>query len=152
MTMPRVSLRTMIALVSIIAADCAVLRYVVSPGVPSQVWMGVMAVLPMTNLLAIALYLLSHHRGRRPFLIGFLASGLLAVLILVTCFLLTPRPWLRAFETTIDAYLKTSPTYGELQRQVGTFVYAKGSIIAIVQATMTVLFTPPQLLLALIGG
>src|SRR4051812_20068138 len=78
--MPRLSIRTMIVLVVVVAANCAVLRYVLGGSIERPgIEFGILGVMPTVNVLALGLYRMSRRRDGLPFLIGFEAFGLLAV-------------------------------------------------------------------------
>ena len=151
--MPRLSIRTMIVLVLVIAADCAVLRYVLGGAVERPgIEFGILGVLPMVNVLALGLYRISHRGDGLPFLIGFEAFGLLAVSIFAGCFIITPVDWLTGLDRAIFGFFMGFEPYRALRTHADSSLSARSSVVAIGLTSIAALFTPPQLLIALAGG
>ena len=147
---PRLSIRTMIFVVLVIAADCAVLRHALDDGIEQPgVQFGVLAVLPMVNILALGLY---RGGGGLPFLIGFEAFGLLAVLLFAGCFILSPSDWISELDHVLVGFFKQYDSYNELLKHAGSSIFARTSLLAIGVTTLALLFGTPQFLIALSGG
>src|SRR4051812_39433397 len=82
MVFPQLSVRTILLVVSLIAADCAALRAIAGGSVHVRVVVGLFGILPMSNILAIASYrYLSRHAISQPYFLGFGSSGAVAILI-----------------------------------------------------------------------
>jgi hypothetical protein len=82
MALPQVSIRAILFAVILVAADCASLRLVIGSYAPYGLVFGLLGILPMANVLAIACYRsLSRRTTRQPFFVGFALSGALAVLV-----------------------------------------------------------------------
>ena len=132
MKLPRPSIRTMIVLVLVIAADCAVLRYVLGGAVERPgIEFGILGVLPMVNVLALGLYRISRRRDGLPFLIGFEAFGLLAVSVFAGCFIITPVDWLTGLDRAIFGFFMEFEPYRALRTHADSSQSAQSSVVAI---------------------
>ena len=82
MSIPRISIRSLVFTVSLVAGDCAALRMSLSESAPYGLMFGMFAILPMSNILAVACYrCLAGRRLGRPFFLGFGSSGAAAMLV-----------------------------------------------------------------------
>jgi hypothetical protein len=150
---PHITIRTMTFVVSLVALDAAVLRFVFVNG-PDGVRRHVnsylaMSTLPMASLLALGLYrMFSRHAEKRNFLVEFEVAGLTAVLATACFFLLTPAQWGVNLAHTLDrsmtSLLMATPPFGEW-RTISSYerpIYAKVLLFATVQLTCIGLFYP----------
>jgi hypothetical protein len=82
MPLPRLSIRAILFVVLLVAADLTAFRIVVSGYATPGLVVGVFGILPVSNLLAIVAYRnLSRTSMGRPFFVGFASSGVLAILV-----------------------------------------------------------------------
>lgn len=81
MLIPRISIRSLVFAVLLIAGDCAALRLGLGGPAPYGLMVGILAILPMSNIVAVACYRgLAARTSGRAFLLGFGLSGAVAVL------------------------------------------------------------------------
>jgi len=151
--MPRLSIRTMIALVVVVAGDYAVLRYVLGGAIERPgIEFGIFGVPPTVNVLALGLYRISRRGDGLPFLFGFEAFGLLAVLSFAGCSIISPVDWLTGLDGALFGFFMEYEAYRALRIHADSSIYVKSSVIAIGLTSVAALFTPPRLFVALAGG
>jgi hypothetical protein len=148
MSLPRFSIRAMIFAVFLVAADLAALG-LIGPYALDGLRFGLLSILPMSNILAVASYRASTRRTPgRAFLIGFVLAGALAVLIWFHLFLMADERRLVAMlnwyaETLVDNvryYITTNKIF---------YVIVCLIISLILFVSLSVL---PQMVVALSGG
>lgn len=91
MRMPRLSIAKLMIVVMTIAINCGIYRQVTSTR-SFQDFIEAVGVFLMSNILLVGLYRLTFYRGeRKPFLLGFEVSGLVAMLAFVAWNRLLPK-------------------------------------------------------------
>ena len=150
MRLPRFSLATAMLWVILAAVDLAALHYLYSPTNSLEPHFLVMSVLPMVNVIAIVGYRYFSRRGSpgRPFLLGFLAAGLAAMLGHVACDRMFP-------DTMFQLYsLPTAPFHNfcidHIPWSAGT--NPDGSPYWHFYALLSLFYCWPQFLVAGLGG
>ena len=151
MGIPRFSIRFLAFVVTVIAADCALLRSAPIRDEPEGIAFGLLASLAMANLLALGLYDLTRRGRHRAFLIGFESSGLLALaLFLMACRATSHIRYmqlyqvLRRIELSITDSLRLEPYHG-------SFVF-NWSFSALYLGIFNALFSIPLLVTAVACG
>jgi hypothetical protein len=132
--------------VIVIAVDCMAVRSVQTrSGMVLPFVLVVWGALPMTNLLTIGLAVRLGNSPRRPFLLGFLACGSLAVGASVTLFVFKDQ-WVvdRLITLLVSVWPTTDP---ETNPRASLLVWA-----TLLHGVGAVLFLASQLMFALSGG
>jgi len=92
------------------AANCALLLSGFQPGAPLGLVFGVLGILPMANILAIACYRnLSRRTAGRAFFVGFGLTGALLVLVWFNVCMTADEKRLRAFNTWMSRTVEDIP-------------------------------------------
>jgi hypothetical protein len=156
--MPRFSLRILLIVVLILAADFAVLRYAVRiyPG-PERVRAALtaMSTLPMANFLLVRAFRKSRRTGAsRSSIVGYQITGWLAVFVTASIILLVPNDWVMGFGDAIFNLLMRFEPYRNFRHAgtVGSSAFAFATNLVILWVVVASLFVPPQLLAAFAGG
>src|SRR4051794_573928 len=106
MSFSRFSVRAILLVVLLIAADCAAFRMVIWGYAPLGLVFGMFGIFPMVNLLAVVCYRgFLQRRYRRPFFVGFTSSGAVVVLIWLNVFLLADEKPLTTFLRDVNQLL-----------------------------------------------
>lgn len=152
MSFPRVSIRTILFVVLLVAADLACLRFFAVPYAPLGLVYGMVGILPMANLLAIAGYRsFSRRTLRRPFFLGFATSAMLANLIWLNGWLAADERSLMAWNRWMTETLRGHPFFSSTSLLIGSGPASQAVAFAYL-ISFIILATLPQLLLAISGG
>ncbi len=141
--MPRFRIAWVMVAVAIAALEFAAIRALLF--IPEVFLVGVMGVLPMANALAVGILIARQRPGSRPFLLGFVAFGAMALALFVAFSL---ADLLLDNYALINAYL--TPVLRPIEENIGQnrpFIFIPTLLLAYV-----VMFGWPQLGFALIGG
>ena len=149
MNVPRISVGAIMAGLVVVAIDCVAFRSIGArpEGMTNRLFLGVVATLPMANILAVVLSRSAGGRpSNRPKLFGFAAGGLLAML--ATVFGL--EPGLSRLEvifqgTALLHWLESSPalTLVALGVVVGVAPLAIQALVAMTSVWLIDRFAPP---------
>ncbi len=152
MTLPRLSLATLMVVVAVVAIDIAGVRafHASRSIVPSPAWEGLLLGVPLFGLgLQFGLFRLVRSRGRgRSFWAGFIVSGLVATFIFIGTFALFPDSMAMFPFYWVAYYYELAG--GLLYELLSPHVLAQYPLIWWFGASIMLFF--PQLLIALAGG
>ena len=153
---PIASIRNLLIVVLVIALDCYLIQYclVNDAYLPFEGWpllfrVGFAGSLPMMSaVVAGGFLLLPWRQGEGSFLTGFVLSGALGLFAILTLALVFPWGWLTplyraAHDFWWKIYLNDHYTFGLSHKE---YLFAAEMVF------FTVLFTIPELLIALTGG
>jgi hypothetical protein len=137
---PRLRIASIMLVVVIAALDCAVIRVLLG----FRSLMGellILGALPMANVLSVGLLIFQRRPGNRPFLLGFLPFGAMALALYVAMAMSFPREIVISCMTPVSNYL---------ERIIGP----QRPLLFIPVQTVALLVMPglPQVVFALIGG
>jgi hypothetical protein len=154
MPIPQVSIRSLVCSVLLIAGDCAAVRMGLAGSAPLGLTIGILAILPMSNILAVASYRGLASRGsRRPFLLGFGSAGATVMLMCFYAFLMTDAACLHRLNVQFAGIFDLANRF--TQRHIIYFRDndSRNLYYAVLNvALLLLLTTTPQLLVALFGG
>lgn len=88
----RFRIASVMAIIAIAALDIAVIRAIPVIGAPKSELL-VLGALPMANVLAVGLLILRPRSGSRPFLLGFVGFGAMALAFLSPWSMCQPMRW-----------------------------------------------------------
>jgi hypothetical protein len=157
MRVPRLSIAWLMLAVIVLAADCALLRAALTAfGGSASIPVFLIGAVPVADALAVGLLLIGlrlRRDGRAgPFLCGFVAAGMAAALLYALAFILGPEAVMAAarelLRPVFDVLSRASlPWNDRIPVGVGQVVG-----IAIEVGAIFLVFSTPQLLLAVLGG
>jgi hypothetical protein len=148
MSLLRLSIRAMFFGVLLVAGNCAAWRLLLGYP-PAALALGIFSVMPMSNILAVAVYRASTRRSLgQPFLIGFVLAGALAVLIWFHLSLMAEERQLTAMLNWYSKILVDNVRYYVTTNQK-LYITICLIISVLLFASLSVL---PQMLVAMSGG
>ena len=154
MTIRRISIRSLVFAVLLVAGDCAALRLGLGGPTPYGLMVGILAILPMSNILAVACYRsLAARSSGRPFFLGFGLSGALAVLACFYFCMMIDAVELHRINLRFAHMFRISD--GFIQKHIIYFKNnnARDIYHGVLNITLLSLLTiTPQVLVALSGG
>jgi hypothetical protein len=156
MKTPVASIRNLLVVVLVIALECYLIQYCLVDesyfpykGWPLWFQVAFAGSLPMAGSVVVGgVSLLPWRKGARPFLTGFVLSGAFALVAMLALSLIFPRDWFTPiYRTSHDVWWKLYLSYHY------TFGLSRTEyLFAAEMVSFTVLFTIPELLIALTGG
>jgi hypothetical protein len=152
MPLPRMSIRGVLFGAFLIAGDCATLRLLGGYARIGLVF-GVLSVLPMANVLAVACYRsLARRASGEPFFVGFGVSGALLILVWFNLCLTADEKQLTAINAWFASILENIEVLADIGSSIENQT-AKMCYYAVVNIFAFALLTAvPQLLVALSCG
>jgi hypothetical protein len=152
MSIPQFSIRSIIFAVFLVAANCALLTPI-SGYCPLGFLFGVVGVLPMANILAIACYRnLSRRTLGRPFFAGFALTGALLVVVWFNVCMTADENRLTAFNRWMNRTVLGISFLHDIAYSIDIAILRDLFFLIVYVSFFTLLTAVPQLLLALFGG